>query len=150
MVNFILITVYSLVCLISEALLFLIVKFIREKPLDKQRFLDYVQIDVALSAGLYIGFHASMSVIREIIGPFSSEALVESLMFFVLWLFYIMNTCILSLQLVQFLCIFYSASLHEWGDSALILGHRLFVLFGSLSASGNTKITILPIHVYVI
>ncbi len=137
MVNSILITTYSVVCIISEVLLFIIVKFIREKPLDKQRFLDYVQIDVAACTGLYIGFHSTMSVLREIIGPFSSEVLVEALMFCVLWLFYAMSTCILSLQFVQFFCIFYSATLHEWGDSALILGHRIFVFSGSLGASGS-------------
>lgn len=88
--NLILVLLYTLVSLLTLILLNILIKYIREKPLSKQRLTDNVQIDLAYSVGTFIFYYSSLSIVREVAGPFKYFLVVDISLLIVLGSFFSM------------------------------------------------------------
>lgn len=154
--NKLLVFLYTVVFILSEIMLYIPVKFIKEKAYDRQRLIDFVQIDVAICTGLYIGYHSSLAIVREFVGPFYDEQLVDIVLFFVLWLLYLMMASIVSLQIFQFASILFTSTVNEISENILLTLHRCFIFTVSLTLASiicYNKAGVCwkgPLHMYIL
>ena len=118
--------VYSVIALSTILLISILVKYLNEKSLQKQQLRDQVLSDLAIISGVLVVGIAMLIVIREIIGPFHNVNIVAYIFVVLQYVYDIMLSCIVSLQLTQFLSVFFAAELSEWREDLLVLFHRIF------------------------
>jgi hypothetical protein len=132
--NFKLIILYSCLSILTIAVRVILIKYIKEKAIDKQWVSDQIKIDLCIiSGGIVIG-NAFAIIVRELIGPFQSTTIVTSLVLAEQCSLDVLQVCILSLQLMQILNIFCSEVVAEWSEDLVIKVHRIIVIsVGALS-----------------
>ena len=131
-----LICMYGTISFSSTLLMTIIIKYLKQKALQRQQVKDQVLADLAFLTGTTVGISSFISAIREISGPFKNVELVDALFTVYQFQYGLMLSCIVSLQVVQMLNVFFSSSINEWSEEKVILSHRLFVTFLGLSSSG--------------
>lgn len=125
MANVMLILIYFLVCFASSTLLYLLVTYLKAKPLDLQGFKDYVEIDLSYSIGFCIIYYSALVGIREILGPFRHTFGIDVALFVFLLSYNNIMTFTVSNQIVQFMGLFYADQVHRWKENIALVVHRL-------------------------
>ncbi len=126
--NFTLIILYSGLSILTIAVRVILIKYIKEKAIDKQWVSDQIKIDLCIiSGGIVIG-NAFAIIVRELVGPFQSTTIVTSLVLAEQCSLDVLQVCILSLQLMQILNIFCSEVVSEWSEDLVIKVHRIIVI----------------------
>jgi hypothetical protein len=103
-----LIVLYSSITIATGVLLYLITKYLRQKPFGAQFVADRLSIDLAISAFAVVLFTSVIVVVREILGPFS-ESMVNVLLVLQQATTAELSTNILSIQVAQLANVFFSA-----------------------------------------
>jgi len=103
-----LIVLYSSITIATGVLLYLITKYLRQKPFGAQFVADHLSIDLAISVFAVVLFTSVIVVAREILGPFS-ESMVNVLLVLQQATTAELSTNILSIQVAQFANVFFSA-----------------------------------------
>ncbi len=75
--NPMLLAFYSCIIVTTTFLISIIVKYLREKPTDRQFIRDQIKIDLAIILGTGVSFMSTLICLREIFGPFHNVQLVE-------------------------------------------------------------------------
>jgi hypothetical protein len=96
-----------------------------------------VLADLAFLTGSTVGISSLISAIREMTGPFRNVAIVDTLFTVYQFQYGLMLSCIVSLQLVQMLSVFFNSSINDWSENKVIMAHRLFVLLCGVTSSGT-------------
>ena len=134
--NPILLLMYSTISVATIFLMTIIIKYLKEKAIQKQQLRDQVLSDLAILSGGQVVTVSMLLVVREIVGPFQNVTLVASVFTFLQYYYTITLSCTVSVQLTQVLSVFYAAELSEWREDYLVLFHRLFVAILGVSSSG--------------
>ena len=92
---------YSLVSILTFLLLAIIVKFLRDKPHDRKAIRDFIQIDIAIISGIFVGHFALANNVRMIAGPYGNPDTVAAVLNIQQCLFSTLLSSIVSLQIVQ-------------------------------------------------
>jgi hypothetical protein len=87
----------------------ILILYLKQKALHKQTIKDQILIDLASLSGGFVVFQSSAIILREIIGPFQHEFLVESIIMLNMFFYFAIIACIISLQFSQVLLILFSA-----------------------------------------
>jgi hypothetical protein len=126
--NIFLFLVYSLIGILTIILMAVLILYLKDKAVHKQTICDQILTDLAIVTGALISSMAFLGVIRELTGPFEVVCIVSSVFIFFQYLYNLMLSCIVSLEVFQVLSIFYAAALSEWNEENLFLTHRTFVV----------------------
>lgn len=102
-----LILLYLLITATTGVLLYLITKYLRQKPFGAQFVADHLSIDLAISVFAVVLFTSVTVVAREILGPFD-EFMVNVLLVLQQVTAAELSTNILSIQVAQFVNVFFS------------------------------------------
>ena len=99
------ILVFISITLLTATLLFLIIKYLREKPFGRQMVTDHLSVNLATAIFSGVAFLSAIIIVRELIGPFE-----EWVPIVVLVTQQIINLlvlmCMLSMQVEQFCNVF--------------------------------------------
>jgi hypothetical protein len=126
--NVVLILIYVFVWFISATLLYLLVSYLKAKPLDLQGFKDFVEIDLSYVIGFCITYYSSLVAVREIWGPFRHTFPIDVALFIFLLSYNLVMTFTVSNQIVQFLILFYADQVYRWKENIALVVHRLAAL----------------------
>ena len=100
--------VFISITLLTAILLFLIIKYLREKPFGSQLVTDYLSVNLAISIFSGVAFLSTVIIAREVFGPFAEWVPIA-----VLVTQQIINhnslMCMLSMQVGQFCNAFFTA-----------------------------------------
>ena len=127
---------YGTISISTILLITIIIKYLKQKALQKQQVRDKALVDLAFLTGFMTSFSSFLMVIREFVGPFQSVQFVGALFVFYQFLYGIVLASIVSLQLVQVLSVFFAAMMSEWQEDLIVLFHRIFCLLIGTSSCG--------------
>jgi hypothetical protein len=127
---------YGTISISTIMLITILIKYLQQKALQKQQVRDKALIDLAFLTGFMTSFSSFLMVIREIIGPFLSVHFVGALFVFYQFLYAVLLSSIVSLQLVQVLSVFFAGMMSEWQEDMIVLCHRMFCLVIGTSSCG--------------
>ena len=102
-----LLSVYLGIVILTASLLFLIGKYLQDKPFGQQFVTDKLSADLAMFVFLTIFFLSFVIIARELIGPFSehtTQIVLAIQQFFNLSIL----MCLLAMQFAQFCNVFFS------------------------------------------
>jgi hypothetical protein len=131
-----LLVMYSGITAGTILLMTILVKYLKEKALQKQHIRDQVLSDLAIISGGFVVTIAVLALTRELVGPFQNPTLVSTLFMFLQYFYTTMLSCIVSLQITQVFSVIYAAAMSEWNEETLVLFHRLFVIALGFSTGG--------------
>ena len=103
-----LISIYLSIVLLTGSLLFLITKFLKDKPFGQQFVTDKLSADLAIFVFMTNFFLSFAIIIRELIGPFcedTTQIVLAIQQFFNLSIL----MCLLAMQFAQFCNVFFSS-----------------------------------------
>jgi len=127
-----LILVYSLIIIATVVLMTILIKYTKEKLLNKHFLRNQILIDLGFINTVFIVEICFFMIARSIIGPIQNVLIVEAIMITQQCFYDLVLSCIVSLQITQVLSVFWSAKLGEIRDNLIIIVHRIFVLFFGL------------------
>lgn len=131
--KFLLIILHTVLSILSFALRAILVRYIKEKAIDQQWIRAHIKIDLCNISGGIIVAKSLIIILQELIGPFQLTEIVTSIVLVDQCSLNVLQLSILSLQLMQILNIFCSASVSEWSVHYVFKVHRVVVfLFGAL------------------
>ena len=90
--------IYSSIATGTVILMTILVKYLQEKALQKQQVKDKILSDLAILTGTWVVSSASLVLTREVVGPFDNVTLVATLFVLLQYLYNVMLSCIVSLQ----------------------------------------------------
>ena len=126
--NIFLFLVYLAIGTFTIILVTILILYVKNKAVHKQSIRDQILTDLAFITGTFVSSMAFLAVIRELTGPFNLVIIVASIFYVFQYLYSLMLSCIVSLEIFQVLNIYYSASFSEWKEETLFLIHRTFVI----------------------
>ena len=104
--SFTIILVFSTITLITATLLFLIIKYLREKPFGRQMVTDHLSANLATAIFSGVAFLSAIIIVRELFGPFEEWVPIVVLVTQQLINLFVLM-CMLSMQVEQFCNVFY-------------------------------------------
>jgi hypothetical protein len=128
--------IYSGIVILTILSTATLIKYLKSKALQKKFVRDQVLIDLASLSGGFVVIMATVILVRIVVGPFQNEDIVETIFSLIQYWCNSLLACLVSLQLVQVLSIFWAAELSEWPEEMLIAFHRLFVMILGISSAG--------------
>lgn len=103
----------------------LIVSFINNKPILKRNVQDQILVDLAMVTLGYVILYSTSFIVREILGPLGSVAILNTVLLIQQCVFNIGFNCVISLEVVQLCNIFSVSVLNDWPEPKCIRLHRI-------------------------
>ena len=133
--NIFLLTMNVFILATSLALISILIRYLKQVPLDKQFVRHRILIDLAHLTMSFVFLISASVIVRHILGPFGEVRIVETIMLFVQSLYDLILACIVSLQVNQVLHVFYSAKVNDLKEDVQVVVHRVFVLVMGLTTA---------------
>ena len=115
--NIFIILVYGTIAGLTILLLSIVLSYLKNKATNIKSVRDQIQIDLASFNMSFISLTSTIILVRELVGPFQSVTVVDSIFMILQSLFDVMLTSIVSLQIYQILSIFHCPALNEWQEA---------------------------------
>jgi|FrelakmetLWP11LW_1041352.scaffolds.fasta_scaffold113073_1 hypothetical protein len=115
--NIFIILVYGTIAGLTILLLSIVISYLKNKATNIKSVRDQIQIDLASFNMSFISLTSTIILVRELVGPFQSVTVVDSIFMILQSLFDVMLTSIVSLQIYQILSIFHCPALNEWQEA---------------------------------
>ena len=122
-----LILVYFFIIISTVVLISILIKYTKEKLLNKNFLRNQILIDLATINTVFIVELCVIMIARNIIGPLQNDLTVQAIMITQQCFYDIVLSCIVSLQITHVFSVFGSAKLNNIRDNVIILVHRIFV-----------------------
>ena len=102
-----LVLMYFSITTCTGLLLFLIIKYLQEKPFGKQFVTDHLSINLSWAIFASVAFLSAAIIVRETFGPFDDQ--ISKLVLFWQQFFNLqVLMCLVSMQVTQFCNVFFS------------------------------------------
>lgn len=135
-INLLVICGYSLISSISFLLLFSIIHYLRNKPLEQQTIKDKVQIDLILSAIACILYVSTIVILKQFLPPFEHTIFLDGILLLTILLFYLVLTHCVASQVFQLLYLFYDHHMEDLNEFYAMLSCRIICLSLAVLTSG--------------
>jgi len=96
-----LILMYGSISVSCTVLITIIIKYLKQKAIQRQQIKDQVLVDLAFITGSMVSISSLISAVREVTGPFKNLTFVNNLFVVYQFQYGFTLSCVVSLQMIQ-------------------------------------------------